>query len=107
MTDSAAETYQGYTNRETWAFCLYYANDHGLYRRTLHETEDYLLRANPDASDRELGQHLIDYWRERAHEYTTAPDPSIVMMAREVGSWWRVDAAEVGAAVRESLSVEA
>jgi hypothetical protein len=105
MTDTA-ETYQGYTNRETWAFCLHYANDHQLYHRTLYTARGY-LREHPEASDRELGQHLIDYWRERAHEYTTAPEEAIVMLTREVGSWWRVDPAEAGAAIRESLSIEA
>lgn len=100
------ETYQGHANRETWAFNVHWQNDQPLYVFTLMLGSAY-LREHPDASDRELGEHVVNYWQDRAYDGPPAPTPALVMMAREVGSWWRVDPAEVGEAVRESISVEA
>lgn len=35
------ETYQGWANRETWAFNLHWSNDQGFYNETLEQAQDY------------------------------------------------------------------
>lgn len=99
------ETYEGWVNRETWAFNLHWANDRGLYEETLERAKEY-LSGNADADDYMLGEHVVGYWRDLLDGYDFGdPKPEgLAMFEREVGSWWRVDATEVGASVRESLS---
>ena len=118
MTD---ETYNGYANRETWAFNLHWQNDQGLYSETLAQADQYLTdtygRAWPELPEDELrgalhgvGEHVVRYWDAVVHEWEDdfgeRPNTGIQMFRDEVGSWWRVDYAEVGAAVRESLDAE-
>lgn len=121
MTDN--ETYNGYRNRETWAFNLHWQNDHGLYLATLDAAEGYLSTTyGPDwknLPDDEMrgaefgaGEFVVSYWTDfidsARREFTdgTALDSELAMFRDEVGSWWRIDYAEVGAAVRESLDNE-
>src|SRR5690349_15599004 len=100
MTDS--ETYNGYANRETWAFNLHWQNDQGLYSFVLEDAGDY-VRYHPSVSDNGLGEHVVEYVRSEL------PDLSSELwenMREDVGSWWRIDYREVGEAVRESLDAE-
>ena len=120
MTD---ETYNGYANRETWAFNLHWQNDQGLYNDTLRAAQDYIDGRGQDdptfeLSDYDLGEYIVDYWRESIDEYneeaargeatpfTSEHLRTLRMFDREVGSWWRIDCREVGASVRESLGIE-
>ena len=101
------DTYQGWKNRETWAFNLHWSNDRGLYEETLERAKEWLSE-NEDASDYELGDYIIEYWKDFIEDYEDSfgsklPD-ALAMYRDEVGSWWRVDEAEIGASVRESLS---
>lgn len=117
------ETYNGYSNRETWAFNLHWQNDQGLYNETLMVAQEQLRDIDDDgndipneggrgssATDYALGEHVVSYWRDLLdgyEEFYGAPLPSeLFVFAREVGSWWRINSAEVGAAVRESLDSE-
>lgn len=111
MTDS--ETCNGYANRETWAFNLHWQNDQGLYNETLEQVREWegTFNVTPgELSDSQLGEYVVAYWRDLLDTYEEtagAPLPEgLRMFDREVGSWWRVDYAEVGAAVRESLDNE-
>ena len=109
MTDT--ETYNGWKNRETWAFNLHWQNDQGLYSVTLDEArewmKDYPLIAEADQTGSHLGEAVVTYWRDvidsYGGEFGTGLPVVLAMMRDEVGSWWRIDYAEVGAAVRESL----
>ena len=104
MTD---ETYNGYANRETWAFNLHWQNDQGLYNYVLEEARSYLDGEGDNASDPvgdwQLGYAVVQRIREELPDL--APD-AWELLREDVGSWWRVDEAEVGAAVRESLDAE-
>ena len=106
MSNMTDETYNGYANRETWAFNLHWQNDQGLYSETLEAAANPL----PEWSDSSIGEYVVNYWRDQIDSYEEevgAPLPAVLRMFRdEVGSWWRVDYAEVGAAVRESLDAE-
>lgn len=106
------ETYNGYKNRETWAFDLHWSNDEGLYTTVREWARDFLSRDgeadDEKATDYDLGHHIITKMREFIDEYedefgTKLPD-ELKMYRDEVGSWWRVDETETGASVRESLS---
>ena len=97
------ETYNGYANRETWAFNLHWQNDQGLYGIVL-EYAAGVLREHPQYSDRRLGELVVPYVKD-LHEEIGDSD-TLRMLREEVGSFWRVDEAEVGASVRESLGVE-
>ena len=109
------ETYNGYANRETWAFNLHWQNDQGLYHATLDTATEAMRQTKYDVDgwgDYALGEHVVEFWRDtidaerRLFTDGVAQDQVLAMFEREVGSWWRIDYAEVGAAVRESLSVE-
>jgi hypothetical protein len=119
MTD---ETYNGYANRETWAFNLHWQNDEGLYNMTLETAQEYLTETYghdwASLPENELrgafygvGEHVAAYWHDLidtyADEFGAALPEGLAMFRDEVGSWWRIDHAEVGAAVRESLDSEA
>lgn len=103
MTDND-ETYNGYANRETWAFNLHWQNDQGLYNETLDYAQGQDLS---DLSDELLGDMVVTYWRDLLADEDYAPfGTALRAFEREVGSWWRINSAEVGAAVRESLDNE-
>ena len=124
-TMTETDRYNGYANRETWAFNLHWQNDQGLYNETLEVARQQLADLDEDgndlgrgdndglgssASDYAIGQHIVTYWHDTINEwdgeYGTDLPVGLAMFRDEVGSWWRIDYAEVGAAVRESLEVE-
>ena len=109
MVTVTDDTYNGYANRETWAFNLHWQNDQGLYNETLSVGEQ-LIEDNEMPSDSALGEYVVTYWHDLIRDYAEqvgGPLPEGLAMFRdEVGSWWRIDYAEVGAAVRESLDAE-
>lgn len=112
MSDSETERYNGYANRETWAFNLHWQNDQGLYNETLEAARGFLRSWEEEEdhnSDFQVGEFVVSYWRDMidAHREEGIPlHEGLQMFEREVGSWWRIDYAEVGEAVRESLDTE-
>jgi hypothetical protein len=101
-TMSETDKYNGWANRETWAFNLHWQNDQGLYNWVLEFAAE-VLKTAPKTSDRYLGE-MVD-----AHVRDGLPELSPELwenMREDVGSFWRIDYAEVGACVRESLEVE-
>lgn len=96
----STETYQGWTNRETWAFNLHWTNDPGLYEIVCAEAARFLLMS-PDADDTRLGDHIVATVHDIVDEDETG---ALAMVSDEVGSWWRVNAREVGEAVREAVA---
>jgi hypothetical protein len=99
MTD---DTYEGWTNRETWALNLWLSNDQGLYEMTRERVADWLKRYEADAKDEHYakvraGEAVKELWEE-----LTDPDEglmsaeNILAMVRDVGSEYRVDWDEIG-----------
>jgi hypothetical protein len=107
-TMTTTDEYNGWTNRETWAMALHLSNDYGLYHWTLDTVRQGLesraewLEDNPGLADPDndganwAGDHLStqlelfmgdEAWFMDAEETAT--------MLRDIGSWWRIDWAEV------------
>jgi hypothetical protein len=94
MTD---DTYNGWANRETWAFYLHLSNDQGLWDWTGERVRDIAathrrLWGNVYATF--LGETLIEYvealWEEcEGSEW-------VRLMRSDVGSVWRIDCREIG-----------
>lgn len=115
-TMSDAETYNGWKNRETWAFNLHWSNDQGLYNETMEVAAPFWHKVsrtpgtNEQSAFRQLGDYIVTYWRDfidgYADNFGSELPEGLVMFDREVGSWWRIDHAETGAAIREALSNE-
>jgi hypothetical protein len=96
------DTYNGWTNRETWALNLWLSNNQGLYEMTRERVADWLERYKPDAETpvyaaRRAGEAVKEFWDE-----ITDPDEglmtagNILSMVRDVGSEYRVDWDEIG-----------
>ena len=96
MTD---ETYNGWTNRETWAANLHITNDQGLYESAREYVQDSL-----DAAGADKGSHTAAYALEEWFEGITEDFPDgegIQMMVRDIGSVWRVNWREVAEGLLE------
>lgn len=97
-----SDEYNGWPNRETWAFNLHWQNDQGFYGWVLESARGYLA-GNPAASDLAIGEVIVDTVTSELAELS----PQLWELLREdVGSFWRIDRAETGAAVREALENE-
>lgn len=96
------DTYNGWTNRETWALSLWLDNDPALHAEVLARVNDWRERYPDDFSKSDNLAH----WRagqaiEELYAEITDPDeitPTNVRMALDVGSSYRIDWAELGAA---------
>ena len=93
------ETYNGWSNRETWALMLHINNDEGLYgqaRQWVQDAEDGTAAEFVEAQVEALLNP--DEYRD---EFGEAQPEGLARMAYEVGSVWRVNWAEVVASLME------
>lgn len=113
MTD---DRYNGWTNRETWAFQLHLSNDQGLYEMVTDWATDALDQAARDAAAAgeryaenpatirarwALAEQLKDWAQEMAEDVfdeDVSTSPEIRLMIQTVGSFWRIDFDEVARA---------
>jgi hypothetical protein len=106
MTRETIETYNGWTNRETWAVSLHLNNDEGLYYDLARILEEAFLE-DVDGSTREgwirgvmsavdsLSEWVEEilsfgYWEENG-----GMPRGIQLMKEDVGSLWRVNWREI------------
>ena len=94
-------TYQGWTNRETWALMLWVNNDEGLYD-LYRETVQSGLAAHSEDSVRSLTETLLRSDEYRAEFGDEWPE-GLRQVANEVGSLWRIDWAEVVESLTENV----
>jgi hypothetical protein len=100
-------TYNGWTNRETWALNLWLSNDQGLYEMTRERVAEAVNNRSLDRSDAWYaslaGETVKAFWEE-----LTEPNEGlmsvedILQMVRDIGSEYRVNWDELGAAFLES-----
>ena len=121
------DTYNGWTNRETWAIQLHLSNNEGDYNAMREQAEE-LVKDSGDSDDPDSGRSAVglmaDYIKERTEEVfesVTNPEqvdmfgsaltlttPEARMFVADVGSWWRADFYEIAEhwidEARESLA---
>lgn len=107
---STDDTYNGRANRETWAFMLHVSNDQGL-QQDAYNAAGETLAFDPEQSDHSVGEAVVTLFRDLIFEWTdeygeTLPE-NLRMFRDEVGSWWRVNRAEIGKHFREELESQA
>jgi hypothetical protein len=91
------DTYNGWTNRETWAVNLWLSNDHGLYL----QTEELAQQAASEADARLwLASRLEDMVSDLFEGFYADPEGSqgLSGFVSDVGSLWRVDWAGIARA---------
>jgi hypothetical protein len=102
-----SESYEGWANKETWALNLVLSNDESLYEMTKERVRDALEGCTPGNYHLpriagEAVEQLFDELTDLA-EGLLSP-VQIIELLREVGSVWRIDWREIGAAWLENLS---
>jgi hypothetical protein len=103
MTNS--DSYNGWTNRETWALNLWLSSDQGLYEMTrervaeaVNSTEITCRKSEWDARQARLaGETVKAFWEELTdpNEGLLSAE-NILQMVRDVGSEYRVNWDEIG-----------
>ena len=90
------ESYNGWSNRETWAFVLHCDNTVGA---------EYIVSSlvfGDDDPDYTIGEMVVEFvtylWDE------SASSEWVSLMRDDVGSVWRIDLREVGRYARECVS---
>jgi hypothetical protein len=113
---STDETYEGWANRETWAVALHINNDQGMQERVRElvtdlddEIGEALIvkhgAANVPEYARRAGDVVKDYVEDLFDgEYVS---DSLIPMMRDIGSLWRVDWTELGAAFLADVTQDA
>ncbi len=96
MSGASGDTYNGWTNRETWAMALHLTNDECLYDEARRVVAAGTRRGRFGAADA-----LEDWTRELLDGYGLGARETLTML-RDIGSLWRVDWREVA----ESLVAE-
>ena len=89
------ETYNGWANRETWAFYLHLSNDQGLWDLVGRRVA-YALSILPDCRcpDCFVGSNVLEFVKDLWSE--CEGEEWVRLMRSDVGSVWRVDIDEVG-----------
>jgi hypothetical protein len=95
-TPTNPHEYEGWANRETWAFMLNVNNEQGVQDLAHREVRRCIANGyHPNAT----GEHVVTWFHEWLFDviedgWTTAAEAYRILL--EVGSWWRIDNAEIG-----------
>ena len=101
-----AEEYNGWPNRETWALVLHINNVRGLQDWAHDLTAELVAEYGTTAFNR-VGERIVDGLEEIVHDGLLNGSPVEaehgLMILRDVGSFWRIDWAEVGESMIEAI----
>ena len=112
-TSTEMGKYEGWTNRETWAVSLHLSNTEDLYLELLEVVKDgvdgkhrWAIHSNPKAGVvQRVAEGLESYVEGLFEPVYHAPGEwvpkTILLMAKEVGSTWRVNWRELAEAYIE------
>lgn len=99
-----SDTYEGWSNRETWCANLWLANDQGLYAMVDEWAHELAAEASMDDEDRTteptyyLAEQIEGWFEEMSHgdgEDDYVPAASIYKVLADIGSLYRVDWREI------------
>ena len=99
-----SDSYNGWTNRETWALALNINNDEGLYDMFTELVRD--MKGEPAWMIQDAIRSRAKSLFIRAHyeyEYGGDQPDTLTAMAEEVGSLWRVDWVEIRESLEEGI----
>ena len=97
------EDYNGWRNRETWACVLHINNDEGL-QAWAHDLTAELVAEHGTTAFNRVGERIVDGFEEIIHEMLDEENFEFaIMILRDVGSFWRIDWAEVGESFIEAI----
>lgn len=114
------QEYQGWTNRETWAYALWLSNDEGYYSSIIEQIQNSIDRQKEENAELkpeemkeqvvyDLEEYLKQIWDDLV-EYTDENGSNITETARnmikDVGSFWRVDLREVAESYIEEIEYQ-
>lgn len=98
------ETYNGWTNRETWATALHIDNDEGFYNQRMNccrHAQDNAIATEYASHEQVATRMLADdlrLWVEGMYDdflYDGHRDERVALMIGDVGSLWRVNWREI------------
>jgi hypothetical protein len=109
---SNPDEYNGWANRETWACNLWLTNDQGLYELTMERVReaaptDWRVLVTAGEAACTAGEAVRSLWDEVTdpEEHLLAAE-TIVTMVKDVGSDYRINWDEIGAAFLETIAEE-
>ena len=99
-----SDSYNGWTNRETWALALNINNDEGLSDMFTELVRD--MQGEPDYEVEDAIESRVKSLLIRAEYegvYGGTQPAALTAMAEEVGSLWRVDWVEIRKSLEEGV----
>jgi hypothetical protein len=107
------DTYNGWTNRETWAFMLWINNDEGLQDMAHEYIAGYTREANIGNLTHETSRALQE-WTESmftrsgyAQEFGDTWPDSLADIAEDIGSLYRINFYECAESILSDMAVNA
>ena len=106
----ADETYNGWTNRETWALMLWINNDEGLLEMVRDHVASYTREAKIESLTYETSKALQEwaesmFTRSGYAETFGGPWPdALADISEDIGSLWRVDYREAAASILSDIA---
>ncbi len=99
VADHKQDTYNGWTNRETWAVGLWINNEQGMQERVHEQLREALTMQADGLTASKAGEIVREYLDDLfdVENYDGSLPGGLVDMLTDIGSLYRVDWHEIGA----------